>query len=100
PRERPVSRSVMTAADTTTPWRANAARRLSLEVVKDRPPTNSFTDMGALLLNPHSLWRAQDVSCDPSAGRPLVMSIPSPPRVRGGPGPHRIKPSGPHWSWP
>src|SRR6266404_3767382 len=73
----------MTAADTTTPWRAKAARRLSLEVVKDRPPTSSFTDMGALLLNPHGLWRAQDVSCDLSAGPPLLMNIPSPRRVRG-----------------
>jgi hypothetical protein len=49
PLERPVSRSVMTAADSTTPYRAKAARRLSFEVVKERPPTNSFTGIGTLL---------------------------------------------------
>jgi hypothetical protein len=47
PRDRPVSRSVMTAAESTAPNRANAARRLSVEVEKERPPTNSFTDMTA-----------------------------------------------------
>src|SRR5712664_1388108 len=45
PRERPVSRSVITAADITSPKRANAPRRPSLEVENERPPTNSFTDM-------------------------------------------------------
>ncbi len=96
PRDRPVSRSVMTAADSTTPYRAKAARRLSFEVVKDRPPTNSFTDIGTLL------------SCDPSSDdagfRMTSMSIPSarrsgasfgrarrrcPPRSRQQPGGHR-----------
>src|SRR5947208_8569278 len=45
PRERPVSRSVITAADITSPKRAKAPRRPSLEVENERPPTNSFTDM-------------------------------------------------------
>jgi hypothetical protein len=45
PRERPVSRSVITAAESTVPNRAKAARNPSLEVENDSPPTNSFTDM-------------------------------------------------------
>src|SRR5262245_14632173 len=45
PLERPVSRSVITAADITSPKRAKAPRRPSLEVENERPPTNSFTDM-------------------------------------------------------
>jgi hypothetical protein len=45
PRDRPVSRSVMTAAESTAPNRAKAARKPSVEVEKERPPTNSFTDM-------------------------------------------------------
>jgi len=45
PLERPVSRSVITAADITSPNRAKAPRRPSLEVENERPPTNSFTDM-------------------------------------------------------
>src|SRR5204862_6806034 len=43
PRERPVSRSVTTLADSTAPHAANASRRRSLEVEKERPPTNSLT---------------------------------------------------------
>jgi len=43
PRERPVSRSIMTTADSTIPYRANAVRRPSFEVENDSPPTNSFT---------------------------------------------------------
>ena len=49
PRERPVSRSVITAAESTAPKRANAARNHSVEVENERPPTNSFTDMTWLL---------------------------------------------------
>jgi hypothetical protein len=45
PRERPVSRSVMTAAESTAPKRAKAARNPSVDVENERPPTNSFTDM-------------------------------------------------------
>jgi nicotinamidase-related amidase len=45
PRDRPVSRSVMTAAESTAPKRANAARSPSVDVENERPPTNSFTDM-------------------------------------------------------
>src|SRR5437763_2523232 len=43
PRERPVSRSVTTLADSTAPHAANASRRRSLEVEKERPPTNNLT---------------------------------------------------------
>src|SRR5512145_1628492 len=46
PRERPVSRSVITAADCTGPNRANASRRPSLDVENERPPTNNLTDIG------------------------------------------------------
>jgi hypothetical protein len=49
PRDRPVSRSVMTAADWTGPKRAKASRSPSVDVVNDRPPTNSLTDMRTLL---------------------------------------------------
>jgi hypothetical protein len=49
PRERPVSRSVITAAESTAPKRAKAARNPSVEVENERPPTNSFTDMTWLL---------------------------------------------------
>jgi hypothetical protein len=49
PRERPVSRSVITAADVTVPKRANASRSPSLDVEKARPPTNNLTDMTTLL---------------------------------------------------
>src|SRR5574341_144752 len=50
PRDRPVSRSVTTLADSTLPTAAKASRRRSLEVEKDRPPTKSFTAMEGLLL--------------------------------------------------
>src|SRR4029450_13579987 len=50
PRERPVSRSVTTLADSTLPTAAKASRRRSLEVEKDKPPTKSFTAMEGLLL--------------------------------------------------
>jgi hypothetical protein len=49
PRERPVSRSVITRAELTIPKRANASRRLSFEVVNESPPTNNFTGMQGLL---------------------------------------------------
>jgi hypothetical protein len=45
PRDRPVSRSVITAAESTAPNRANVSRRRSVEVENDRPPTNSLTDI-------------------------------------------------------
>src|SRR5438445_591542 len=47
PRERPVSRSVTTLADSTLPHAANASRRRSVDVEKERPPTKSFTAMGS-----------------------------------------------------
>src|SRR5262245_5048406 len=50
PRERPVSRSVTTLADSTLPTAANASRRRSLEVEKDKPPMKSLTAMEGLLL--------------------------------------------------
>src|SRR2546428_8369823 len=43
PRERPVSRSVTTRADSTLPIAAKTSRRRSLDVEKERPPTKSFT---------------------------------------------------------
>src|SRR6266849_8659016 len=42
PRERPVSRSVTTAADSTLPAVANSSRRLCSDVEKDKPPINSL----------------------------------------------------------
>src|SRR5881397_1335984 len=42
PRERPVSRSVTTVADSTAPAWANSSRSRSLDVEKDRPPMKSF----------------------------------------------------------
>src|SRR5437867_13273811 len=50
PRDRPVSRSVTTLADSTLPAAAKASRRRSLEVENARPPTKSFTAMAGLLL--------------------------------------------------
>jgi hypothetical protein len=35
----------MTAAESTTPNRANASRSRSVEVENDRPPTNNLTDI-------------------------------------------------------
>src|SRR5919206_1746543 len=57
PRERPVSRSVTTAADSTVPVAAKTSRRRSLEVEKDSPPTKSLTAMGRapLVGNPEPL---------------------------------------------
>src|SRR5262249_39230252 len=52
PRERPVSRSVMTDADSQVPTSANSASRSALVVSKDRFPTNSFLPMISLLLPP------------------------------------------------
>jgi hypothetical protein len=49
PRDRPVSRSVMTAADWTMPKRAKASRSPSVAVENAKPPTNSLTDMRTLL---------------------------------------------------
>src|SRR3990172_8248374 len=43
PRERPVSRSVTTLADSTDPTPAHAPRSPALDVENDSPPTNSFT---------------------------------------------------------
>jgi hypothetical protein len=45
PRDRPVSRSVMTAAESTPPYLANVSRRRSVEVENERPPTNNRTDI-------------------------------------------------------
>src|SRR5215831_4285815 len=49
PRDRPVSRSVTTLADSTEPILAKASRRRSLEVEKERLPMNSLTAMRDLL---------------------------------------------------
>src|SRR5207245_10922770 len=45
PRDRPVSRSVTTLADSTAPAAAKASRRRSVEVENERPPTKSLTAM-------------------------------------------------------
>src|SRR5437867_1133731 len=50
PRDRPVSRSVTTLADSTLPVAAKASRRRSFEVENERPPTKSLTAMEGLLL--------------------------------------------------
>src|SRR4029078_12521320 len=76
PRERPVSRSVTTLADSTLPTAAKASRRRSLEVEKDKPPTKSLTAMEGLLLT------AQDyrsIHWWPSSGNRIL-----PPEVRSG----------------
>jgi hypothetical protein len=49
PRDRPVSRSVITAAESTAPYRANASRRRSVDVENERPPTNNLNDIEWLL---------------------------------------------------
>lgn len=49
PRERPVSRSVITTASSTVPCGSKAARRLSLLVAQARPPTKSFVPISLLL---------------------------------------------------
>src|SRR5207247_2305271 len=49
PRERPVSRSVTTAADSTWPAAANTSRSRSVDVENARPPINSFCAMRRLL---------------------------------------------------
>src|SRR5437773_1481022 len=69
PRERPVSRSVTTLADSTLPAAAKASRRRSLEVEKDKPPTKSLTAMEGLLLT------AQDyrsIHWGPSSGNRIL----------------------------
>src|SRR5262245_61052578 len=45
PRERPVSRSVITAADSQWPHSANSASRSAFVVLKDRLPTKIFLPM-------------------------------------------------------
>src|SRR2546428_827049 len=49
PRDRPVSRSVTTLADSTVPIWAKVSRRRSLEVENERLPTKSLTAMTELL---------------------------------------------------
>src|SRR5213593_743106 len=83
PRERPVSRSVTTLADSTLPTAAKASRRRSLEVEKDKPPTKSLTAMEGLLLT------AQDyrsIHWSPSSARRIL------PEVRSGWDAHRAAP--------
>src|SRR6267143_1703490 len=80
PRDRPVSRSVTTLADSTLPAAAKASRRRSLEVENDNPPTKSFTAMEGLLLT------AQDyrsIHCGRYSGNRIL------PEVRSGRLAHR-----------
>src|SRR5260370_17942978 len=58
PRERPVSRSVTTAAVSTPPAVANSSRRRSSDVEKDRPPMNSLCAMISLRVALPQGWRA------------------------------------------
>jgi hypothetical protein len=48
PRDRPVSRSVTTAADSACLAWANASRRPSVDAENDRSPMNNFCAMGRL----------------------------------------------------
>src|SRR5882724_10717473 len=72
PRDRPVSRSVTTLADSTLPTAAKASRRRSLDVEKDKPPTKSFTAMEGLLLT------AQDyrsIHCGHDSGNRILPEV-------------------------
>src|SRR5881296_3602921 len=72
PRDRPVSRSVTTLADSTLPAAAKASRRRSLEVENARPPTKSFTAMAGLLLT------AQDyrsIHCGYHSGNRILPEV-------------------------
>src|SRR6266705_6882463 len=67
PRERPVSRSVTTVADSTPPAWANTSRNRSLDVEKARPPMKSFcaiahlrTDLPQLVTLPGTRKRAPE----------------------------------------
>src|SRR5215470_679319 len=69
PRERPVSRSVTTLADSTPPTAANASRKRSLDVENDRPPTKSLTAMEGLLLTAQDY---QSIHWSPSSGNRIL----------------------------
>src|SRR5437867_7451872 len=69
PRDRPVSRSVTTLADSTLPTAAKASRRRSLEVEKERPPTKSLTAMEGLLLTAQGY---QSIHWSPSSGNRIL----------------------------
>src|SRR5207249_2391265 len=77
PRDRPVSRSVTTLADSTVPAPAKASRRRSVEVENERPPMKSLT---AMRRAPFQAGRF-------TANRrphPTLRSIHCPKRTRGG----------------
>src|SRR5437879_2993190 len=54
-RDRPVARSVTTAADSTWPAAANTSRSRSVDVENASPPMNSFCAMGRLLCCFHAV---------------------------------------------
>src|SRR2546425_7447189 len=83
PRDRPVSRSVTTLADSTRPPAAKASRRRWLEVEKDKPPTKSFTAMEGLLLTARDY---RSIHWSPSSARRIL------PEVRSGWDAHRAAP--------
>src|SRR4029453_13944471 len=58
PRERPVARSVTTAADSQAPICANRASRSAVVVSNERLPTKSFLPMDFSTLLHHSRWPA------------------------------------------
>src|SRR5262249_47208561 len=69
PRDRPVSRSVPTLADSTLPTAAKASRRRSLAVGKERPATKSVTAMEGLLLTAQDY---QSIHWSPSSGNRIL----------------------------
>src|SRR5262249_22399071 len=93
PRERPVARSVITAADSQDPICANNASRSAEVVSKDRLPTKSFLPMDPLLSSATleaGGWATQSASARDSPGRlvfaPAQGRRASRSRVLGGTG--------------
>src|ERR1700710_2441569 len=62
PRGRPVSRSVMSASDSTVPWGANSARTESSVAVKGRLPTNNLVTARTHL--EQNIWQYEAASPD------------------------------------
>src|SRR5687768_16547729 len=85
PRERPVSRSVTTLADSTLPQAAKASRSRSVEVEKESPPTKSLTAMVEGSLWP-SECLARSLNSEGEPGRGLTGE-----RVHGEPATTRTR---------
>src|SRR5207244_126111 len=67
PRERPVSRSVMTVADVHVPACENSDSRSALVVSKDRFPTKIFLPIGSLLAPGGPPWLLSHAGREPNA---------------------------------